>query len=236
MRRALLFALAMLSLPLHAFEMKPFSVTYTADWKQVPVSGSAERKLEHRPDGSWQLDFSASMMIVNLTESSVFRTEGNDLLPQSYAFKRGGLAKSKTVNHIFNWNAKQVTGSDNGDPVSLPLNRGLLDKSTYQVALQKDVASGKQSMSYQVIDVDEIDTYDFRVLGEEKVETKVGQIDAIKVERVRDPTQTKRQTILWLAKNWNYLLVSLYQVEKDGKQYHIILEQGTVDGKAVKGN
>jgi hypothetical protein len=40
-------------------------------------------------------------------------------------------------------------------------------------------------MSYQVVDDGEVDTYDFRVLGSEKVETKASQIDAIKVERLR---------------------------------------------------
>ena len=73
------------------------------------------------------------------------------------------------------------------------------------------------SMSYQVVDGDEIETYDFRVLGEEKVSTKAGQVDAIKVERVRDPTQSKRETILWFAKDWDYLLVRLHQVERTAR-------------------
>lgn len=90
-------------------------------------------------------------------------------------------------------------------------------------------------MSYQVLDGDDIDTYDFRVLGEEAVTTMVGTVDAIKVERVRDPTQSKRITVLWFAKDWDYLLVRLQQVEKDGKEYQIILEEGRVNNKAVKG-
>ncbi len=235
MRRALLFALALLSLPLQAYEMKPFSASYTADWKSLPVSGSAARTLARQSDGSWKLSFEASMMIVNLTEQSIFRLDSGDLLPQSYAFRRSGLTKTKEVTHQFDWVNKKVTGNDNGDPVFLPLNRGVQDKASYQASLQKDVMSGKKTISYQVVDGDEIETYDFRVLGEEKVETKVGRFDAIKVERVRDPTQSKRQTIMWLAKDWNGLLVRLYQVEKDGKEYYIMLEQGSVDGQPVKG-
>ena len=69
----------------------------------------------------------------------------------------------------------------------------------------------------------------------ESVETMVGTVDAIKVERVRDPTQSKRITILWFAKDWDYLLVRLQQVEKDGKEYQIILENGSVNNKTVKG-
>ncbi len=41
MRRALLLALAVLALPLQAADLKPFSASYTADWKQLPMSGTA---------------------------------------------------------------------------------------------------------------------------------------------------------------------------------------------------
>ncbi len=236
MCRALLLALAVLALPVQALELKPFSASYTADWKQVPVSGTAQRSLEKLDAGAWRLDFEASMLVASFNERSTFKVEGDRFVPQSYRLKRSGLGKGKTIKYEFDWTAKQVVGEDRGDPVKLPLNTGLLDKSTYQIALQQAVAAGEQSMSYQVVDGDEVETYDFRVLGEEPVSTKAGQVDAIKVERVRDPTQSKRQTILWFAKDWDYLLVRLHQIEKDGKEYQIMLEEGTVDGKRVKGN
>ncbi len=236
MRRALLLALAVLALPASALDLKPFSATYTADWKQVPVSGTAQRSLEKIDDSVWRLDFEASMLVASFNERSTFTLEGETFLPQSYRLKRSGLGKGKTIKHNFDWDAKQVIGEDRGDEVKLSLNRGLLDKSTYQIALQHAVAAGEKSMSYQVVDGDEIETYDFRVLGEEQVSTKAGKVDAIKVERVRDPTQSKRQTILWFATDWDYLLVRLHQIEKDGKEYQIMLEDGIVGGKAVKGN
>ncbi|WP_312518259.1 DUF3108 domain-containing protein [Stutzerimonas nitrititolerans] len=236
MRRTLLLALSLLALPVQALELKPFSASYTADWKQVPISGTAQRSLEKTDGDLWRLDFEASMLVASLNERSTFRVDGDTLLPQRYRLKRSGLGKGKNIEHNFDWDAKLVTGEDRGDPVKLPLNRGLLDKSTYQIALQEAVAAGEKSMSYQVVDGDEIETYDFRVLGEEQVSTKAGQVDAIKVERVRDPTQSKRQTILWFATEWDYLLVRLHQVEKDGKEYQIMLDEGIVDGKAVRGD
>jgi hypothetical protein len=219
MRRALLFVLAVLTLPAQALELKPFSASYTADWKQIPVSGSAERSLQKQADGRWLLNFKAAMLVASLTEESTFRIDGTTFLPLTYRYDRSGLGKGKSVELDFDWDAKKVIGSDRGDQVSLPLNRGIQDKSTYQV-----------------VDGGDIETYDFRVLGEEKVETMAGSVDAIKVERVRDPTQSSRKTVLWFAKDWNYLLVRLYQVEKDGKEYQIMLKDGSVDGKAVKGS
>ena len=153
MRRALMLALALFSLPALAAEPKPFSASYTADWKQVPVSGSAERSLQKLDDGRWQLVFKASMLVAGLTEQSTFTVENDAFLPQSYKFERSGLGKSKDVEFDFDWTQKQVIGSDRGDPVRFPLNRGMQDKSTYQLALQHDVAAGEKSMSYQVVDL-----------------------------------------------------------------------------------
>ncbi|VVO63872.1 hypothetical protein PS896_00955 [Pseudomonas fluorescens] len=237
MRRALLFACALLTLPFaQAADLQPFSASYTADWKQLPMSGTAERSLVQEANGVWKLSFKASMMIASLIEESTLTLDKDTLLPQSYHFERGGLGKAKKADLDFDWNSKMVTGTDRGDAVKIPLNRGMVDKSTYQLALQHDVAAGKKTMSYQVVDDGEVDTYDFRVLGSEKVETKAGKIDAIKVERVRDPTQSKRITVLWFAKDWDYLLVRLQQVETDGKEYNIMLQDGTVNGKTVKGS
>ena len=237
MRRALLLALSLLAIPaVQAADLQPFTASYTADWKQLPMSGSAERSLTKTSDGNWTLNFKASMMIASLTETSTFKVENNSLLPLTYTFERGGLGKAKKVNLDFDWATKMVTGTENKDPVKLPLISGMLDKSTYQLALQRDVAAGKKSMSYQVVEGEDVDTYDFRVLGPEKVETKAGSIDAIKVERVRDPTKNKRTTVMWFAPKWDSLLVRLQQVETDGKEYNIMLLDGTVGGKTVKGD
>lgn len=236
MRRALLLLLAAFTLPAVAADrLEPFTASYTADWKQVPVSGSASRSLKQLDNGRWELSFEASMLVASLKETSTLQVDNGVFLPQTYHFERSGLGKSKEIEQDFDWTQKKVLGSDRGDPISVTLNRGLLDKSTYQLALQHDVAAGKKSMSYQVIDGSEVEVYDFRVLGEERVETQAGTVDAIKVERVRDPTQSSRKTILWFAKDWNYLLVRLHQVEKDGKEYQIMLKDGTVDGRPVQG-
>lgn len=228
-------ALALSLLPLGAQALEPFNAQYTADWQQVPVSGSAQRQLLQNADGSWTLTFRASMLVAGLTEESRFTEQGARFVPLSYRFERNGLGKSKKISHDFDWDARRVTGMDRKKPVDLPLENGLLDKSTYQLVLQQDVAAGKTSMSYPVLDGDEIEVYDFRVLGRETVSTEVGQVEAIKVERVRDPTQTSRKTELWFAPDWDHLLVRLHQRETDGKEYQIMLKQATLDGQPLKG-
>ena len=80
MRRALLFACALLALPFaQAAELQPFSASYTADWKQLPMSGTAERSLTKEANGVWKLSFKASMMIASLTEESTLTLDKDTL-------------------------------------------------------------------------------------------------------------------------------------------------------------
>ena len=107
MRRALLFALALISLPAAAVELTPFAASYTADWKQLPVSGSAERRLQALDNGLWKLNFEASMLVASVTEESTLRVENDALQPYSYLYERNGLGKGKKVEQRFDWQACQ---------------------------------------------------------------------------------------------------------------------------------
>ena len=235
MVRTLLLLAALLVPAAHAFELQPFSASYTADFKNAPFAGTAERSLAPLRNGGWELRFEAAMLVARLSERSRFRVEQGALVPVSYQYSRSGMGSSRTVEQDFDWSTRQILGMRKGKAYRVPLHRGLLDRSTYQLALQQDVARGKTSMTYQVLDETEVETYDFRVLGEENVRTRAGLIRALKVERVRDPGQSRRQTTLWFAPSWNYLLVRLHQRENDGKEYQIMLKSGEVNGERVKG-
>lgn len=217
--------------------LKPFNATYAADWKQLPFSGTAERSLKpfKAEEGRWALSFKASMLVAAVSEQSELRLQQGNIQPLSYRYERTGLGKPKKSRQNYDWQSKEVTGKEKKKHYSLPLPDGTLDKSSYQLALQRDLAAGKKLLSYQVMDGNVLDTFDFRILGEEAIDTPAGRLNTVKVERVRSPEQSKRQTTLWFAKDWDYLLVQLNQVEKDGKEYTIVLDQGTVDGRTVTG-
>ena len=57
----------------------------------------------------------------------------------------------------------------------------------------------------------------------------------MEVQRVREP-DARRETTLWFAKDWNYLLVRLSQIETDGQHYQIVLKEATMNGQPVAGN
>lgn len=212
----------------------PFTASYAADMKNIPVNGSAVHSLEQNPDGTWNLKFHASMFVAKLTEESTLALEDDQLIPLSYHYQRKGMGRSRETTQTFDWANGEVRGVYKKENFSLPTQPGLLDKTTYQLALQRDLMAGKTEMHYVLVDDDEVEEYQFRVTGEQRVTTRNGRFDAVEVERIREPG-AKRQTTLWFAKDWNYLLVRLSQIESDGQHYQIVLKDATMAGEPVIG-
>lgn len=217
-----------------AQDLTPFTASYAADMRKVPVNGEATHTLRANDDGTWTLNFNAGLFVARLTEESVFRLQGDRVQPLNYHYERRGLGRGRTSRLNFDWDQGLVTGSHKNEEFELQTEPGLLDKTTYQLALQRDLIAGRTDLQYRVVDGDDIEDYEFRITGEKRVTTRVGQFDAVEVERVRD-ADAKRQTTLWFAKDWEYLLVRLTQVETDGQEYQIMLKEATLDGKPVTG-
>lgn len=227
-------ALALGSSLAFAQPLTPFTASYAADMKSVPVNGEAVHSLQQNSDGTWDLKFRASMFVARLTEESTLALESDRVVPLNYRYERKGLGRGRETVQTFDWAAGEVRGVHKKEAFTLPLQPGVLDKTTYQLALQRDLLAGKTEMSYLVVDGDEVEQYQFRVVGNERVTTRNGQFDAVEVERVREP-DAKRETTLWFARDWNYLLVRLSQVETDGQHYQIVLKEATVGGEPVVG-
>ncbi|WP_092389756.1 DUF3108 domain-containing protein [Halopseudomonas salegens] len=219
---------------INAVPLKPFDASYTADMRRVPVNGEATQQLEQNADGSWTLTFYAGMFVARLTETSQLQLDNGQLKPLSYHYERSGLGRNRETRQTFDWDAGKVTGTHRDDPVDLATEDGLLDKASYQMALRRDLQAGKEELHYRVVDGRSIDEYEFEVVGSKQVETAVGEFAAVEVVRVRDP-DASRQTTLWFAKDWDYLLVRLSQTESDGQRYQIMLKEATIDGEEVRG-
>ncbi|WP_235906806.1 DUF3108 domain-containing protein [Pseudomonas saliphila] len=218
----------------NAQEIAPFTASYAADMRNVPLNGEANHSLTANENGTWTLAFDAGMFVARLSEQSTFLLQEDGILPIEYEYKRRGLGRSRTTTQHFDWESGVVTGDHKKERFTLPTEPGLLDKTTYQLALQRDLMAGKTDLRYRVVDGDDIEEYQFRVVGEERVTTRVGQFDAVEVERVREP-DADRETTIWFAKDWQYLLVRLNQIETDGQHYQIVLKEATLDGEPVQG-
>lgn len=214
--------------------IKPYKTTYKAKYNfLLPFKGQATRELVKNQENEWQLVHKVSSPMIKLEETSRFDWTGARPKPIDYRYKQRGLTKKRKVSLDFDWPAMTVSNLSSDEPLSFQLLPATLDKLNYQLLLRYDLATTGTSGIYSVADRRRLKEYKFEALGEEWVETPVGKLKALKLRRLR-AKDSPRTTDIWLAKDWDYLLVKVRQNENN-KSYEILMASGELDGQPIKG-
>jgi Protein of unknown function (DUF3108) len=203
----------------------PLEVSYNASMeKGITLDGSARRTLRQQEDGTWVYRTDVDSFIADIDESLIFRWENGQVVPLRYRYSLSGfLIKDRKQAINFDWENGRATGHYRGDKFSLPLEKGALDPMGYQLQLRQDIKDGETEMTYRVIDKGRYDNDRFAVIDEETINASGESIPTIKAEKVR-ASGSKRKTLMWFAPDQNFLLVRLLQVEPDGSEYELSID------------
>lgn len=226
-----LFALALLlvAAPLHAAappEPPQFSAHYSVHANGLKI-GEMTRTL--RAVGPHRYILATDLYttgIVALFKADRFRERSEwfqderGYHPVEYFSRYTGRSSEVVERLSFDWKRGIVTSLRDGKEQEIPVSPGVLDKLMYQAVLRDDLARGETRMRYQVADRSKIEIYEFEVIGQEKVVTPMGTVNAVKVR--------KGTTTLWCAIEWDYLPVKLEQNEDDYtlSSYILSLQRG----------
>jgi hypothetical protein len=105
---------------------------------------------------------------------------------------------------------------DHKKSVAVPYQPGLLDQHSVTLALISDLQAGKgPTFKYQTIVKGKIEPYTFRIVENQTIETALGRLDTVKVERVRQ-TANGKSTLIWFAKAKNFLPVKFQELNAEG--------------------
>lgn len=205
--------------------IKAFQATYTVVSEgSVSMKGESIRSLSQNEQQQWLLQSQASALFASIKESSLFSVDQNQITPHQYTYNRKVLGKTRKANLSFDWQSQTVTNDVENKPWTMEIQPGVLDKLSYQLQLQADVAAGKKEFTYAVADGGHLKTYNFAVAGEETIETPAGNFKSIRVERVYKDNKD-RQTLIWFAPALDFQLVKLLRQEKKDKTYSLLLKK-----------
>ncbi|MDL0432545.1 DUF3108 domain-containing protein [Marinobacter sp. TBZ242] len=209
--------------------LQPMELSYNASMdKGISLSGSARRILEQQDDGTWRFRTDVDSFIADIDESLIFRWENNRVIPLRYRYKLSGfLIRDRKEAINFDWDNMVVSGHHEGDKFSMELEKGTLDPMGYQLQLSQDIKAGKREMEYRVVDKGDYDTDRFAVVDEEILNANGEEIRTLKAEKVRD-SSSKRQSLMWFAPERNHLLIRFLQVEPDGSEYELTINEATI--------
>lgn len=159
----------------------------------------------------------ARLFIGQLTEVSDFCVTGGEIQPKRYSFSRADKSEDDYVLS-FDQDASEVRGP--GKQVR-PLPESAMDRLLIQIAVRDFIVSNKpagtlpeQPRGFTMVEDDRIKTYTLQVMGEERVKTPAGELDAIRVERIKDPRKT---TLFWISPDLGFIPIRVEQ-RKDGDE------------------
>jgi hypothetical protein len=210
--------------------LTPYNLSYAATYNGMDIDVNRQLKLE---SGQYSLNTTATNMLSKITEHGVFQINDQGvIIDLDYQYKRSILGMKKTENLNYNRETGIAHYDSKKKQRQVKLKDGYLNRLTYQLQLQRDLLKDVSPLQYQVISRGRVKPYHFEVVGEEILDTPLGKINTTKIKRIRKDSD--RETLFWLAPQWNYLLVQLWQREEGGEDYKIVLQQGTLNGETLR--
>lgn len=191
--------------PWEAPPLQPFTATYQAVYKGKEA-GDATMRVTHTGGAQWRVDMQvvgrrgfASVLGLNLEQSTVFEKQGDTYVPLSQATVRKGLFLGKKVTGTYNWQAG--TAQWLGDlkkerTVPIPLQPGDQSALLLNLAIMRDARPGGQ-MHYRYVDVGRVRQHDYQAAPDtENVQVGDLSYNALRVYRTNGGND---ETILWIA-------------------------------------
>jgi Protein of unknown function (DUF3108) len=223
-----------LALPLaaQAADPRPYSGIYQTKYGLLSATG--ERRLDALPDGRWKLENHARLMMVDVAEISTFTLQDGKVNSLTYEFVNP-LSKDRSVSLVFDWSQHVAIDKDHKDKVAI--TPGVFDKLGYQVQMQMDVCANPDAFpgeNFTVVDRGRLKTYRVELVGREPLKTAAGTLNTIHLRQFRPDKRDGKDTMIWLAADWNCLLVRLDQHEGDDI-VSLTLVKATVAGVKVIG-
>ena len=163
-----------------------------------------------------------------ITEISDWRFSQGRLQSLRYRYSRSSGKRNREAEAEFDWTQGLIHNTLNGKKWSIPLPSNIYDKLNYSLALMYDVGRNLRLEHYQVADGAKLKVYDLRYLGEERIDTALGPLQALLVERtVKGNNKISR---VWAAKSLHYLPVKIEHRENRQVVTLTITELKALDG------
>lgn len=157
-----------------------------------------------------------------VVEQSAFEAHGETLRPLDFRLEDGTRRGDDNVHIAFDWAAGTARIETAEGMVELPLEHGVYDRATLQLALMQELAAEGTPGPHGLIDDETIKTYRYEIAGMETLETPAGTHAALKVTQTREGSS--RHTIIWAAPALEYLPIKIEQRRNDEVLTTLLLE------------
>ncbi|MGB0721426.1 MAG: DUF3108 domain-containing protein [Gammaproteobacteria bacterium] len=200
-------------------------------------SASAQIRLRPLGDGEWLYQrrtraagWAAILYPAVITESSRWTREAGAIRPHAYTYRRTGN-RPREVDVNLDWEAGRAANTLDGETWSMTVPPRTQDKLSVELAMIEAMTAGRPELDIPVADGGHLKTYTFQALGEEELDTELGRLRTLMVERLRDGSD--RTATYWLAVDHHHLPVQVIQYEAGETANRMTLTRMHINGRVV---
>ena len=225
-----LFLSALFTLDTSSSSLSEYEIDYKAQYNGLDVK--ATYTLKHEGDNKFVEYSSVKNILGEITEISEFQLiNGEQIRSEKFKSKRTLIGNKRLESSSFDWDKKLAIYTKDNTTKSFGIKKKIYDPVSAKVQLRLDIKSNKNSYVYDVLTKGKIKRYEYEVLGNDLIETASGNLDTVKVKRIHEDKK-KRQTVFWLARDWDFVLVKLNHRDKK-ETYSIEILRGFVSGNEI---
>jgi len=197
--------------------LTPFNAIYRLEHGNWQV-GKRHLSLTQNKDKTYVLKSNATseglatLFVDNIIERGTYRIINRIVTPLSYYYEQIG-GKKRKVRIDFDWRNGKATNTIGDDPWQMQIPPGTQDKLGLFLNLMNDLQKGQRDITYPIADGGKLKSYRFKTIKEEVLDTKLGEFQTVKLQRIRKKKKN-RETFIWCAKELNYLTVRMEQYKR----------------------
>lgn len=194
-------------------ELRPYNARY-AVYRNGKLTGKAEVALERqgerwiiRSEGSGTHGL-ARILAARDNEETFGRLLEGRFQPERYTRHTRVAGIDDRWEVRFDWAASRVSiVHDRDDPLVLEMVGRSLDPLSLKLEMRRRLSQPGAPLRFQMVEEDEIDEQNFRLLPPERMETSLGCLRTAPVEKIRE--NSKRYTRAWHAPDLDFIEVRM---------------------------
>lgn len=193
------------------------------------------KKLIAKENERYQIESRAENFLGSIKEDSHFLTHQGRIIPLSYRDTRKLLGRTSDRRLTFDWKNELVHFRRKDKPKKnrdYAIVEGILDPALYQLKLQQEAFALKDNLSFSFAKDYRIKTMEFSKKDDTKYHLSGRDYKAIRYERKN--TEGKKNTLVTLIPELDYMIAKIVHTEKDGSEYTISLKKSNHDSEALK--
>jgi hypothetical protein len=209
-------------------ELREFDASFAAVFRGINA-GTSQLKLEKLPGDRWSytaVSQAQGVFRVALNgptvQRSLFVLEGGSVKPLEFTSQISTRTGDRNQSMQFDWKAGRVTGTAEGKPVDLPLEPGVLDALSVQIAMMLKLVNGQVPEQFRMIDKTKIKDYLYTHQGEETVATALGPQHTVIFRSAR--AGSTHGTWFWCAPALGYVPVKVERRDGNSVEWSMTLK------------